>query len=373
MPKKTKKKSPAGKILGSIVALIIIFFGVGSLMYFTKNFPEFNNKIDLIFTTINNDLSNSNNISKNHEIIPIEKDTKLILPSIFTQQPVFSGLLLGEVDFTSDESITANKNAQEEWKIRNFEYVSDYVQVTNISQGEDCFIFIDSEPALVCIEKQTGEVKRTVCPVFPGTKGWLKDTDYVFVGRDSLQYVFSFDAINSKLDTVATTEKNISINEEKPLSFYLEKIALDKKSEVAVLDGLRNWASYDENASLPTLQFIDATKIDTLYPIKSNDIQYDLKTPSLFVFSPLKQGLYKIGLSDDAGTWLRTRAYVAIYTKGELSLVSLDYDSDRPQVQLQLSNNQLYYIAAGNFSERESLINSQEDRPQLFLKIMAVQ
>lgn len=373
MSKKTKKKSHAGKIIGSIVALVIIFFGVGSLMYFTGNFPEFNKKVDSVFIMINEDLSIPKAIDKSSEMTKNENDIKLILPSVFAKQPVFSGLLLGEIDFSSDEMINAYEKALEEWKIRNFEYFSDYVRLTNISQAEDCFIFMDSEPSIVCINKQNGEVKKTFCPVYPGTKGWLKDSDYVFEGRDSLQYVFSFDATNSKLDTVTTTVKNFSKNEIKPLSYYIEKVSLDKKSEEAVIDGLSNWASYDKDEPLPNLQFIDANKIDTLYSIKSNDAQYTLTSPSLFVFSPIEQGLYKIGLSDKDGVWLRTRGYVAIYTNGELSLVSLDYSSDEPQIQLQLSNRQFYYIAAGNFAERENFDNTYDERPQIFLKIKAVQ
>jgi len=379
--KKNKQFVRIAKIFAFICALIIIVCGVGILLYSVGSFPDFNQHIDSVLTKIiqNKDTESINNAEQKN--VELEKNS---LASVFDKSVIFSGLLLGEIDFSTPEIISKNKLAENEWNTKDIKYNSQYPIVTNVCKFSDCYIFLDAKPSLIQVNIQTGEIKQTSCPVYPGAKACIKDSDYVFEGRDGRQYVFSFDTLASDLDTIKNFTMFSQNTDEKKLSYYMEKVAPNLKLTEAILDNLANWADYSENDVLPKMHFIDPDAIDTLYNLETNTKDISMSKPTLFVFSPNSQGVYKIGLCDKKGSWLKKRAYVAIFTKDELSLVSLDYKSDEPQIQLQLSNRQLYYIVTGLFNDSMTIVDDSEgfikhpsnneniEWEQMFLKIEAV-
>lgn len=378
---KGKKKSKVGIVFFTAITFILLLFIVSFFVYMVGSYPDFNSRVDDLLLKIENSDSITQGEKQDesetlNSVEKAEKTTVVTKASVFSTNAVFSGLLLGEIDFDAENIIKDSLQAQTDFNIQQPNYSSDYPIVSSINSFEDCFVFLDAQPALVRIHKQTGEEKRTECPVYPGSKACVIDTDYIFSGRDGRQYIFSFGSNSENYNSV----KNYTeyVNEANSLSYYMKKIAPDAKAQSSILDSLKIWASFSDDDNLPEMQFIDANKLDELYSMKSNIETNDFTAPSLFVFSPNEQGLYKIGLCNDEGLWLNTRAYVAIFTGDELSLVSLDYKSDEPQVQLQLSNRQLYYIVAGNFSDTSEFgeySNLREDesektqRSQMFLKI----
>ncbi|HZK20269.1 MAG TPA: hypothetical protein VFC68_06055, partial [Treponemataceae bacterium] len=237
---------------------------------------------------------------------------------------------------------------------------------STICEFADCFVFFDSEPALVCIHKENFEVKRIASPVFPGAKAISNGKDLIVQGRDGQEYVFVFGNDIAQLDVL---ENFGFMYYEQTLAYYKNKIEPDKKSKEAILDGVSNWAGSPHGKELPQMKFVHANNIEHIYAI-NNDIFENKTIPSLFVFSPIKQGIYKIGICNENKKWLQIPAFVAVFNDGELSIVSLDYKSDEPQVQLQLSNQKLYYIVAGKFADH--VLDTNEDMSDLFLKIEAV-
>jgi cell division protein FtsL len=381
--KNNKKFARAVKILVFICALVIVLCGVGILLYSVGSFPDFNKHIDTTLMKIKENKSSDSVKSDEQKNMDSEVTP---LATVFDQTVTFSGLLLGEMNFFTPEITSKTQETQNEWDTKFVKYISHYPSVTNVCKFSDCYIFLDAQPSLIRVNIQTGEVKRTPCPVYPGSNAIVKDSDYLFDGRDGRQYVFSFDPLNSDLDTMVDFNmfpNNLDINK-KLLTYYIDKIAPDSKTTEVILDNLYNWAGFSKDNVLPKMNFIDPESIDTLFSLESNIKNVSVISPTLFVFSPTIQGIYKIGLCDKKGSWLKKRAYVAVFSNDELILVSLDYKSDEPQIQLQLSNRQLYYIVAGNFSDSitvaadsegsimQSSSNDEIKKDPLFLKIQEV-
>ena len=129
---------------------------------------------------------------------------------------------------------------------------------------------------------------------------------------------------------------------------YINQFMPDEKALSSLLMRLSNWLP-DNEGDLPALQFFPPEDLAgyTAFPVKEAE-------PSFFVFSPETSGLYTLYIADKDRQLVKEHAFVALFLDdGELKQVSLDYTSDRPAVEVTLSNREVYYVLIGFFQLEE--------------------
>ncbi len=125
---------------------------------------------------------------------------------------------------------------------------------------------------------------------------------------------------------------------------YINQFMPSEKALSSLLMRLSNWLP-DNEGDLPSLQFFPPEDLAgyTAFHVKEDE-------PSFFVFSPEASGLYTLYIADQDRSLVKEHAFVALFLDdGELKQVSLDYTSDRPAVEVTLSNREVYYVLTGFF------------------------
>lgn len=222
-------------------------------------------------------------------------------------------------------------------------YVGEYPLVTPPGTFYDAVVFLDAQPALVCLDKSTGTpLMRIPCQVYPGTAGFSYLKSYYFSDRSGKWYEIRF-------EEGMTTPENLSVaqmvaeGQDLEELFYLS--LLPEKNTMEFINAKMNGLlSVTPAVSVPE---------GILYAPDSGPLSFDREIVSpAFVFSPHEQGTYTLGLCDQDGGWIRDNGFVVLYTmSGEALAISLDYVADRPQITTHLSNQELYVACAGFFPD----------------------
>lgn len=169
----------------------------------------------------------------------------------------------------------------------------------------------------------------------------------------------AFDEKELLADTMLSVELSVKEDSFVPPLFeagkYINQFMPDEKALSSLLMRLSNWLP-DNEGDLPALQFFPPEDLAgyTAFPVKEDE-------PSFFVFSPETSGLYTLYIANEDRRLVKEHAFVALFLDdGELKQVSLDYTSDRPAVEITLSDREVYYVLTGFFQlDEESADNAR--------------
>lgn len=222
-------------------------------------------------------------------------------------------------------------------------YVGEYPLVTPPGAFYDAVVFLDAQPALVCLDKGSGvPLMRIPCQVYPGTAGFSHRQSYYFSDRSGNWYEIRFEEGMTTPETLSVAQ---GVTEGPELEELFYSSLLPGKTTMEFIDAKMNGLlSVTPAVSVPE---------GILYAPDSGPLSFarGIVSPA-FVFSPREQGTYTLGLCDQAGGWIRDNGFVVLYTMaGEALAISLDYVADRPQITTHLSNQELYVACAGFFPD----------------------
>ena len=127
------------------------------------------------------------------------------------------------------------------------------------------------------------------------------------------------------------TVKNISTED-----FLL---SAKKKSEIA--DYIAAWNS-DYEQITENEDFFDELKI---YPLDLKYSPAEIEKPVIYLFTPEYSSKCSFGFCDENAEWISKNAYIAIFSQqGNLLAVSSDYTISSSFFDVQLENEELYYV-----------------------------
>lgn len=221
---------------------------------------------------------------------------------------------------------------------------TEYPILTRPCLFQDCIVFIDASPSLIMVNVLTGTASSgQYVPFFPDNKASAVNqavqaagTDdsvqeirvplYTVLGRDGKIYAFAFS--DAHIEAPASASLSVSSSIFTP----------DDKALEHMVSIIKNWAGFTEDPVLGAPLILS----DDYSPLLMN-----LQSASFVVFMVPASGNYTAGLTDENGLFIRDNAVVCIFTgSGELIGVSVDYESDRPNVTSYFEEKKLYYVLA---------------------------
>ena len=247
---------------------------------------------------------------------------------------------LGDSASAGDSTSDATSPEQEKslWS-----YTNRYPVIAPAADFSDAVVFIDAQPALVCLDKETGaELLRIPCQVYPGGEAFSRLQSYYFRGKTGNWYEVRFEEGLTPPETLAVAQE---VEEGRDADEAMYRSLLPSRTALDFIEAKMNGLlSVSPAVSIPE---------SILYSPEQEAVSFNrsLVSPA-FVFSPREQGTYTLGLCDEAGAWVRDSAFVVLYTMaGEALAISLDYVADRPQITTHLSDQELYVACAGFFPD----------------------
>ena len=253
---------------------------------------------------------------------------------ITQKNPVFCGRYTGNTDILriSQPNASLFKVTGFDVKTKHFSYSSGWKYISEPVMFSKYLAIFTGEPELQIFDITSNLIYSCVVPVYPDKIVHFDADIIVFSGRDGNTYYFD---LNGK--TVKNNENKKTIKTPK------EMFNPDSKCTAAIKSRLDMWTDKKLDV-LPAVSFFP-TETDS-----GTTALYDSSTGlSIYAFTPAEQGKYKIGFAEENGTWSDCRAFVFVFLQdGEMLSMSFEYYADKPQVEVSLSDNELYYIVCGN-------------------------
>ncbi|MCR4713486.1 MAG: hypothetical protein K5751_03805 [Treponemataceae bacterium] len=342
-----------------LIICIILLFLIGLLffVYRAKSFYGYNQLVDRIISSVAGlfgnhaeiDVSESNSSEDFCEFADIDFSN---FPDIDVSQknPVFSGKFYGLISNLLDDSETETttslsdtglplfKISDFELKAKNFLYDSEWKYIVEPFLFGKYLAVFTGEPGLQIFSLSSGMIYECEVPVYPDKILYFNENSLIFSGRDGEKYYFSF--TGEPLFATNPGEVRISPKE----SFYP-----DEKCAAAIKSRLDMWTDKKID-KLPPVSFF-ATGSGTA----GTSAVYDNETGlSIYAYSPTEQGKYKVGFADEKGTWSNCSAFVFVFLQdGEMLSMSFEYYADKPQVEVNLSDREIYYFVCGAMNDSE--------------------
>jgi hypothetical protein len=113
--------------------------------------------------------------------------------------------------------------------------------------------------------------------------------------------------------------------------------------EKSMMEATATWAQY-----AVVSDFIEPK----LLPSDGSLLRVNAEGISVFALMFKEEGQYQMGMSDASSLFISADALACFFSQtGELLSVSVDYESHKPQVQVLLEADTLYYIVLANKGE----------------------
>ena len=349
------KKSFKSFLIVSIVLLLLI--GLLFFVYKTKSFSGYNQLVDRIISSVTglfgthteNNVSESDSAEDFYEFADIDFSEFPDI-DITKKNPVFCGHFYGSISdlFDDNESETMSRLPDTslplfkindfELKAKNFLYNSKWKYIVEpFSFGKYLAVFT-GEPELQIFSLTSGMIYECEVPVYPDKILCFNEDALVFSGRDGEKYYFSF--TGEPLFAANRGEVRISPKE----SFYP-----DEKCAAAIRSRLDMWTD-KKIEKLPSVSFF-ATGTGAAGTSALYDNEAGL---AIYAYSPDVQGKYKVGFADEKGIWSNCSAFVFVFLQdGEMLSMSFEYYADKPQVEVNLSDREIYYFVCGAMNDSE--------------------
>ncbi|MCQ2612031.1 MAG: hypothetical protein MJ183_00315 [Treponemataceae bacterium] len=366
------------------LAGLLIVAGLLTAAYFAGSFPSFNRAVDTAVQKITflvtkksvekKDAANSAEASESvaetednpsvtdyEELSEESEESNSIIEEIISE-PVSAAkipdkaLILAEnpvlysLTDESAEKIYRNTGAdlQNVKDAISMDFYNGYAILTPVVEFADADAFITSEPRLVVRNRKDNSVSFEQWDInYPLGRACAWENAFVFAGRDGKNYAFVFGDNLPQGEFAAETQKSPMSCEENLFSAFTasDKFYGSLRNELYLL-GINAFSS----GEFPETGFF-------LPPDEDNNFAtgyFSIDRTSVFVFSPMEQGLHTISLVDEKGAVVKERTFVAVFSEnGERLSMSLGYLDDRPVTSLHLDDSIFYYIVSGAFDGAE--------------------
>lgn len=355
------KISSGVKVLIIIVSVLLVLIAGSVIVYKLELFPGLNHKIHELLGL---------NVVQEEDLVKIQQEELLreqtsigtLFPHLIpvaeeevesirqSQKAVFThGFSKTEgytVTFSSAATVDeAQSDSQPEATTAAslWIYSNEFPVIAPAADFYDSVVFIDAQPALVILDKETGREKaRIPCQVYPGQEAFSHLHSYYFISKTGNWYEIQFEEGLTSPESLAVAQE---VKEKGNVDEVIYNSLLPQKDAMDFINAKMNGLlSVTPAVSIPQ---------SILYSVDGEAFSFNrsLVSPA-FVFSPQEQGTYTLGLCDEAGSWIRDNAFVVLYTMaGEALAISLDYVADRPQITTHLSNQELYVACVGFFPD----------------------
>ena len=217
---------------------------------------------------------------------------------------------------------------------------------------QDSLVFIDTDLNLIVLDLKTGALKQSFpTPVYPAglalavqaplsLSGVYKSDDlvpqYIIKAADGNVYAFAF--FDPLLYEDVKTKISLISDEKNKHPFWPSK-----EVEKSMMEATATWAQY---AVVP--DFLEPK----LLPSDGSLLRVNAEGISVFALMFKEEGQYQMGMSDASSLFISADALACFFSQtGELLSVSVDYESHKPQVQVLLEADTLYYIVLANKGE----------------------
>ncbi|MCR4939363.1 MAG: hypothetical protein K5930_04550 [Treponemataceae bacterium] len=337
---------------GFLIALLLFLLLAAFLFiaYKLETFAFYNEFVDNLFLSDkeetegrNSENESSVTLKENVSLPPLselEEEKKLAGIDLTGKNLLFAGIFDGDVTSNSSDTPSPVDIMNNGYSLKTdfFNYVSKWKFISPPYYCNPYIAVFTGEPELLIFDRK--ERLKYSCPVavFPDRILEFNSERLVFTGRDGNSYYFVFrdssDDIPEPIDPSKT-----------PKQFFVP----DEKCQSAIMSRLEMWTDKEIEA-LPPLSFFPAA--DSSGNVSA---EYDISTGlSVYTYSPLSQGRYKVGFMDQNGNWSDYQAFVFVFlSDGEMLNMSFEYYADRPYVETSLSDNELYYFVFGSITEGE--------------------
>lgn len=254
------------------------------------------------------------------------------------------------------------------WTYRNV------IPLTAAALFQDAFVFIDAKPALKILDLKTGALRYSLdSPFYPSSFIQARKLP-LYLSKDIENQYKSFVQENklSKNETLSSSLPFIDF--QKAVPQFIVKGADGKVYSFAFLDeaveeALSTFSFHNTRKNSQTLmpsQAIQNEMMKTVLdwaefsqmpffiepivlPTEPRALSVNEEGISIFALMFKDEGRYQLGLSDKNSDFIRANAIVFLFSAfGEMLSISVDYESEKPQIQVLLDTNTLYYIVIAN-------------------------
>ena len=326
----------------AVVLLLFIVYKAGSFHVYNSIIDGIISKVTSLFSKNNfksegfSDISNSTALSAPPSDALFQETLNI---DITDKKPVFCGTYTGNILEEASKETPGFVTDKFSVKTEKFSYSFDWRIVSSpCSYGSYLAVFT-GEPVLNIFNWSKGLVYTCTVPVYPDSIKYFNQDILVFNGRDGNTYYFD---LNGK-----TPDKL----EEKKVKTPKQFFEPDVKCTASILSRLEMWTD-KKIEKLPHISFFPT---DSTTGMQNTSSLYDKDLSlEIYAYSPQIQGRYKIGFADENGSWSTFPAFVFVFLHdGELLTMSFEYYADKPQVEVQLSDNELYYFVCGSMDNSE--------------------
>lgn len=326
-------------LLFILIAFFLLFFvyKIGSFSNYTAFVDDMIGRIKSIPGTNDKKSETDGQISGDSEASNLKPDNSFLMTDnvdITRKNPVFCGLY----DGTAKEPVSNDTPGfiTEPYNIRTekFSYESEWKFITApCSYGSYMAVFT-GEPALNIFSWFDGLLYSCSIPVYPEKIIFFDSDLLVFNSRDGGTYYFDLNG-----DTHFPSDS-------KTTNSLKQLFEPDAKCASSIISRLEMWTD-KKMSKLPPVSFFPA---ETASGLKNTSSLYDRESALvIYVYSPPVQGRYKVGFADENGNWSSSGAFVFVFLQdGEMLSMNFEYYADKPQVEVNLSENEFYYFVCGS-------------------------
>ena len=334
--------------------LVLIFFlaliGLLFFVYKAGTFSYYNQIVDDIISRVSALFGKQFDDEPDKDIPPeyIEEFAEIdegAYPDIdFTHiKPVFCGKYSAPVTNNQADKSAENKDTSLfkvndfEVRAKHFSYSSEWRYITEPYVLGKYFAIFTGEPELQVFNISSGMIYKCDVPAYPDKILRFDEQMLIYSGRDGETYYFILNGepLKTANDGMKKTPKDIFYPDEKCSSAIKSRLDMWTDKKIDKLPSVLFFPS--ENGSASTSALFDSEA-----------------GLSVYAYSPSVQGKYKVGFTDENGVWSDCSAYVFVFLQdGELLSMSFEYYADKPQVEVNLSDKEIYYFVCGIMSESE--------------------
>lgn len=327
----------------ALIGLLFFVYKVGTFTYYNQIVDDIIGRIAGLFGKQFDAEAHNDGSSEYIEEFAEIDETAYPDIDIAHKNPVFCGIYSLSLPNNLAEPSADNadkvlfKVEDYEVRARHFSNKSEWRYITEPCVFGKYFAVFTGEPELQIFNISTGMIYKCETPAYPEKILRFDEDILVFTGRDGETYYFSFTGEPLKTTKTETNKTPKDL-------FYP-----DEKCSSAIKSRLDMWTDKKID-KLPSVSFFPAENGSA-----STSALYDTETGlSVYAYSPTVQGKYKVGFADENGAWSDCSAYVFVFLQdGELLSMSFEYYADKPQVEVNLSDKEIYYFVCGSMSESE--------------------
>lgn len=320
--------------------LIVLIGGIGFSLYFFKIIPQFNSFVDNLLNI------------KPEEVVEVMEEEQIVIP--MKKLPIINGIdyviqsdliqkfkvdenledyALHSINLIlEDNGYTLSASGDFSWKTE-FEYPvvsspSIYGNKIGLITADNQFLLLNINSGYVSDEIALGVFCDLSFESEDFSNNYLISPFYDFTSVDGVEYSVILKSEDNYNFSVKTPEV-------KKVLSPLENFSPSKEIMENIVSYTSTWGTDITVDTFPKVKFFT----------EENNLLIDNKSVNFYLYSPKEQGKHSIGLMNENGSFINDNAVVALFKEdGTFVEVSLDYDATEPNIDVHLSDDELYYI-----------------------------